>query len=651
MSVEIAKVYAAIFPEIYTYDSDYKELYSCDKIDIMKYPFLIRKLFYDTYDKLNYSDKSRVGKHLTQQELEDIINNDPDILYLDDITQDKAIYFDKNNNIVCKTYKHLIYNDFKYLQLNKDNDKAHYKIKNIILYDSGVLPNTMEPTYNINYYIKNGLYFNNINININILSHVIDKENVKRVINYISDPLIILKRFNNKGEKYFNEIINSYKIPEEYLNIWAIAYINNIINNNVIRIEEEILDVLGFDSFEYYIIMSKNINNFNDEQLKKLHDYTINRINEEIKISESRFENTVLNYCYQIFNLFNLQKDYKLFDIYKTLFDGVLYIYNTSNINLRHITEILTTLITEYIKSCKNNNHVIEYQIIEYRVDSINLYKSIDIDDVFSDLLNCNFWDLSGYFNKYKHGCDYDIIIKNDFIDSVLKTLDNDKESNQEDKQLYLFELFKQCILNKYDFSQYYNYVIKYDLTNYTTQNNGLSLGCYYIEIYKEEPPFELYSSPRLTLLETQWRRYVNNDVPLEILKYSYYEFMIKNKGNRRPKNITALYTYLSNTTENKIIFINNDNTLDTPARLRYIIPIDYDKIKEFLAEELNTNDISLLTQISNKDWEKIAGGNDRIDTIAFSDCRDIYRNRTPLKKLLEFFKTAIEIEFNININ
>ena len=150
--------------------------------------------------------------------------------------------------------------------------------------------------------------------------------------------------------------------------------------------------------------------------------------------------------------------------------------------------------------------------------------------------------------------------------------------------------------------------------------------------------------------MEETWRKYVNNDVPAEISKYSYYDYMIRNNGSRRPKNITALYTYLSNTTENKIIFINNNNTLDKPARLRHIIPINYDKVKDFLAEELITNDISLLTQVSNKDWEKIAGGNDRIDTIAFSDCKDIYRNRTPLKKLLEFFKTAIEMEFNTTI-
>ena len=96
--------------------------------------------------------------------------------------------------------------------------------------------------------------------------------------------------------------------------------------------------------------------------------------------------------------------------------------------------------------------------------------------------------------------------------------------------------------------------------------------------------------------MEETWRNYVNNDVPAEISKYSYYDYMIRNNGSRRPKNITALYTYLSNTAENKIIFINNDNTLDKPARLRYIIPINYDKVKDFLAEELITNDISLLT-------------------------------------------------------
>ena len=124
---------------------------------------------------------------------------------------------------------------------------------------------------------------------------------------------------------------------------------------------------------------------------------------------------------------------------------------------------------------------------------------------------------------------------------------------------------------------------------------------------------------------------------------------MIKNKS-RRANECTAVYTLFSNNNEHKIIFIDDNNLLESPAKKRMIIPIKYETIKTFIGEELDTNNITMLTKISGSDFDKICGGNHLIDCFVYSDIKNIYRERTPLKQILEYFANVLQIKFNIKV-
>ena len=175
-----------------------------------------------------------------------------------------------------------------------------------------------------------------------------------------------------------------------------------------------------------------------------------------------------------------------------------------------------------------------------------------------------------------------------------------------------------------------------------------------WIQYHKEEPPLPIYVSPN-TPCETYdcspnriWAKYVNPaTVPKEMTSINYYEYMIASKGRKRNPNHTTMYTFFSNTDENKIIFCRSDVELFPPARPRYSIEIDYDEIKPFLHEELDTNGICSFTHLTKDDWAKVAGGNDTFDVVCFSEMKNIYRERTPLKDVLNHFITAIALQFD----
>lgn len=180
------------------------------------------------------------------------------------------------------------------------------------------------------------------------------------------------------------------------------------------------------------------------------------------------------------------------------------------------------------------------------------------------------------------------------------------------------------------------------------------SLGSIYIKTWKVEPPLMLWYSPSSVgvghLLAKAWTEYVGSNVPKEMHENRFWSYMIKNSGRKRPEHSTAMYVYFSNSKENKIIFVDDNKLLVAPAEKRFTIDIEYSDVKRFLAEELDTNDITLFGTVSGSDFEKICGGNHLIDTIVFTDTSDVYRRRTPLKQLLEYFKKSIELKFNTTL-
>ena len=610
MSVSIAKVYGALFPNTFKYDEDYDELSASNKLDIMSYPYNIRKLFYDTYSSLDANDMKRVCEFLPQKELDDIINNDPEVVYIDNIAnQEVAITFDKSGELVPKLYKHLIYSDYKYLQFTKENDRSHYTIKNIILYDAGVLPGTDKPTYNVNYYLMKGLFYNNFKVSIKILSNVIEEEYVHMILDYV-DPQIIFDRFNDDCSRQFDTIKDMYKLPVGKFEQWASKYLTHLIKHKVLRFEDITSVILKENVLGYY-------DSFGDiaspENLTHIDSY----------VSSYTKDQLTGNNIKSIFSIYAKMAKHNNTQMFKIICSKVC------DKKAKDYRQKVISLMRLYFENCVLHKHPIEVDIINY---SINDNEQIDLSiDVYS-LLDSKVWTINNYIKCIQHNDDIKFIVKSNLVSDVITYLTDGKEDDmtpeyKEQIRNYLYKLLSQCIVNKVDISPYYGIVSKFELRDYkyeiVSNNNppkgiknfigGMgfvsrvveTLGTNYIKTYHKEPPIEIYSSPRVAPMEETWRKYVNNDVPAEISKYSYYDYMIRNNGSRRPKNITALYTYLSNTTENKIIFINNDNTLDKPARLRHIIPINYDKVKDFLAEELITNDISLLTQVSNKDWEK----------------------------------------------
>ena len=179
---------------------------------------------------------------------------------------------------------------------------------------------------------------------------------------------------------------------------------------------------------------------------------------------------------------------------------------------------------------------------------------------------------------------------------------------------------------------------------------NQRPLSSYWIEFFKEEPLLELYTDPKIYNLAREWKIYFDIDIPKEMTDLKYYEYIIKNNGQKHPKNITAIYTYFSNSEFNKIIFVSTDDVLDKPAKLRYIIPFGFDSIKEFLTEELNISKLCKFTRITNDDWNKISGGHDRINTITFSNVKNAYGEYSKLFELIEYFKSSIEVKYNITL-
>lgn len=173
--------------------------------------------------------------------------------------------------------------------------------------------------------------------------------------------------------------------------------------------------------------------------------------------------------------------------------------------------------------------------------------------------------------------------------------------------------------------------------------------GVEWIKNKKTDPPFELWPETPNIELQRAYKAFISVELPKEYTEKRFYDYMIKNKSKRNSE-CTAIYTLFSNNNEHKIIFIDDNNMLVPPAKKRMTIPIKYETIKTFIGEELDTNNITMLTKISGADFDKICGGNHLIDCFVYSDIKNIYRERTPLKQILEYFVNVLEIKYGIEV-
>ena len=246
--------------------------------------------------------------------------------------------------------------------------------------------------------------------------------------------------------------------------------------------------------------------------------------------------------------------------------------------------------------------------------------------------------------------------IKSNEISNVLTLIDNNEEQTDS-----ILNAFPECYIEFFDheieekkinsdnWSQMWN---KYC----DNVKNGIPTFCgTWIKTFHAEPPLELYISPNEPCgkyhcsTSSVWSQHVNRlTIPNEMKSLAYWQYMKSSNGKKRNPNDTIMYSFFSNSDENKIIFCRSDVELQEPARVRYNIPVQFSLLKPFLHEEIDTNNICLFTHLTKDDWNKVAGGNDKIDVVVFSEMKNIYRERTPLKLVLEHFTEAIALKFGV---
>lgn len=626
MSISSEYILSHVFPNIFKYDKKYDELTMEIKFfNLYSYELSIREIFYKLYPIAMQKHKD-LSKIFTMKQYEELLLNDKDLEYLDEENIDVSKVLNiteptKTNDLKIEytKFNKLLYNDFKFLKLENPSDIKHYKIENIVCYNNVLKENEC---WNVNYYLENNLKTIENILYLENIEYVLTKDLIminykhlnprKIILRFINDIEFMIKLFNilqsdlNNLYKYQNKIINyceNIKIIPELFN-------NTIMRTNDVFILSNTIDLIDKYSINYdveYNFISLDIDdNLHNCYVKWCKNHDINyKIVKKINIKNGM--NEIID---------TYTKNNKMFP-----YDFMLE-YLTLNIeDVKFVEKILLCLI---------------YNITQNYDKIVDLKPYFDIFNSFTNILKpMNIIPFMLSYNAF----DY---MNKEFI---TKLKDNYNEQ---------YETIIKCIQYKLK-----NIVEITKMLNINPENiktlGDITIAMAYIIVFKEEPPFEYYHSPRINIngktLENVWRHDVCSDIPKEMTDIRFYEYMIKNNGKKSPENITAVYTYFSNSEEMKIIIIDDKNLLLEPAKKRFTIEIDYETIKTFITEEIDTNDICLFGRLNKKDWEKLTNGNENIDVIILTDIKDVYRHRTPLKMLLEFLKSNINIKFNIEIS
>ena len=228
----------------------------------------------------------------------------------------------------------------------------------------------------------------------------------------------------------------------------------------------------------------------------------------------------------------------------------------------------------------------------------------------------------------------------------------------------YCYELIKMKTITPDNIQEY---VEKYGILSHADR---FDLGFAWVETYKEEPPLCIYPNPNYvenlskdkTNPISKWRTGRNikdawsvainaSTIPQEMCSMKYYDYMVKSNGVKRNPKQTIMYSFFSNSSENKLVFCRSDVELLDPAVPRWYIPVEFKSLKRYLHEDLITTDICMFSQLTKNDWEKISRGKDDIDVVVFCDNKNIYRERTPLKTIIKYVVDNINIEFDVECN
>lgn len=619
MSVSFKVVLAAIFPEVFQYDDEYDELFGNTKLNILNYPYPIRKLFYDYYD-VNM-DKNKM---LTKNDIDNFMNNDKELLYVKNPVNNVVWYNSKTKQVEYIRYNHFIEQDYKYKHVQQ-NVRNHMTLKYIVFYDE-------YNDFNINNYIANNMYPKNERYDKVLMSRIISYDNIFKYYNEINKQDLAIKVIIERFLTDENKLINfTSKLTDNELKL---AYYESFISK-----------LNKFTTFDY------NKWKYLYEFDKTLYPLVIKHYKQYVKMIDTN--NTAI---YQMVKHGMLIADNYKYNVQSNWFRvAFVFVYKLKDTSLLTITE---SMLNQYISCCESDNVPLQVDIInkfdvKYTANAI-VNKLSNIDQSIYKLKALPFiinkYNIFKYVNDIKEHIEYIDEHKQQFdnypmlifccLIEVMRRYENTIKININDNT-------QREHITKDDIKDYiekYKEVIDY----YVFMYENHTIGYYWVKYVHDEPFYTIYPSPLIDNLAVVWKQHYSVPPPKEMVDIKFYNYMMKYNGVRRPQNITAFYSYFSNSNENKFIFINNDNVLENEARLRYIIPVNYQQVKTFLTEELETNDICLFTKISDKDWQKIAGGNDRIDCVVFSDWADVFRHRTTPSKLIKYFKEAIELKFNV---
>lgn len=317
-------------------------------------------------------------------------------------------------------------------------------------------------------------------------------------------------------------------------------------------------------------------------------------------------------------------------------------------------------------KKCISNacfNYLVENNITTFYDEGkafkyfINHADSNEMVDNFIKLhisdVKCGSFGKSSYKNINEYVCKglllnnqgYRVLNSNYFIDNfdVMFKFINDNNIKIDDFKTTFFKSYIKS-KSKINFIEIFEYIKFENINNEFKEKYGNK----WIKHRHENPPIEIWPETPNRKLQESYKNYVSEVLPKEYVERRFYDYMVRNHRTRST-NSTAIYTLFSNNSELKIIFINDDNILEAPAKKRYTIDVPYEQVKEYMSEELETNDITTLTTIAGGDFEKICGGNHLIDCFVFSDIKNVFKERTPYKHLMPFFLTNLKLKFGVD--
>lgn len=745
MSDEKTLIYimSQVFPDKFRYDKEYDELTLDSSFDLFKYPINLRQIFYKFYPTLLQRYRKFLEKSYDDARLEEDLIKDAELPFIPMTLIDTS-------NISERTFKKILSQDYDFMNLKDEADRRHFKFQYIVKYAAGVLGN--EETYNINYYIKNGLATYKQFLN---LEGVVDHAKLEYTVDYINANGIQKLETDELLYKFYdstaNRLINHDHINKNSINDMIESIIENF--NNVPKniyddqFKDDVFDsivnyngsmkyelfkflidyfirAIKADTYKYEAIpVDRKFKNepgvyYSDNKyVKYVYDvrkscaYKVAKLLLEvhdIKDDEPPLTNmSLLNAMYpleecihhkdplvecnmnrrNVFDRALTRFDLKNPEVYEFVLNYATDSFINTNIPSRSIDrlDILQKRNAVYDKFNWKNPEIFKFITWHASDDYLMHIASGIIDDI--ELLKTKSEDLYIIFNYYNNDIiDYIIsqnpstrvmdqillrylnevkripkIISKNLLNEFIKrpltydkyyklaistenTLDELIQSKKNFAEYWFGHRIMDKVINKTNFKELYD--------KYHPKSERTTLGFNWIKTYKEEPPFEIYESPNHNVDgETNsiiWRRFVNADtVPKEMVSLNYYNYMVRTGGSKKDPNFTILYTFFSNSLENKLIFCKSDIEFTEPAVERYLIPIEYDKVKPFLHEELETNNICMFCKVSQDDWNKIAGGNCSADIVCFSDCKNIYRERTPLKGVIDYIINMIQMKFD----